>query len=322
MVIIDYLLIGALLFDLLFGDPEFIPHPVILMGRLISLLEVNFRKLVKSSTGERIAGLIEVLIVASAVYLLTFYVIKAAYGIHYLPGVIVNLYLLQSTVAIRGLTQAGNQVYEYLKRGHLILARKAAHKIVGRDCESLPEKEVIRATVESLAENTSDGILAPILFYLLGGTPLAMAYKAVNTMDSMLGYKNERYRYYGWAAARLDDLVNLVPARMTGICFCLAAIFTGQDLPGALQTMLRDARKHPSPNAGYPEGAVAGALGVRLGGMNYYHGQASFRAYLGQQTREFNIQDIKQVRLMVYWNVAIFIFIIVITRILTWFMFK
>lgn len=312
MVTIAYLLIIAVLFDLLIGDPVFITHPVILIGRLISLLERINRKFVRSSSGERAAGTIEVIIVVSFVYLLTFYMIKLAYDLHYIVGIIMNLYLLQSTIAIKGLTAAGNQVYDYLKDGNIIFARDAVNKIVGRDCDRLSEKEVIRATIESLAENTSDGILAPIFFYLLGGTPLAMAYKAVNTLDSMLGYKNDRYRYYGWAAARLDDLVNIVPARITGICLCFAAGFTGQNPLRSLKIMIRDAGKHPSPNAGYPEGAVAGALGVRLGGVNYYHQQVSFRAYLGDKIRDFKSKDIKVVIKMIYWSVGIFLLIVII----------
>lgn len=314
VIIIDYFLflIMAIIIDLIIGDPSWITHPVVYIGRLISLLERILRGLAKSPGVQRIAGILEVLIVVVFIYLGTYFIIKFVYGLHYIIGVILSIYLLQSTIAIKGLVQAGNQIYKLLEENKLSSAREAVNKIVGRDCDSLKEEGVVRATIETLAENTSDGILAPIFFYLLGGVPLAMAYKTVNTLDSMLGYKNDRYRYYGWAAARLDDLVNLIPARITGICLCLAAGLTGQNLMRSFKIMFRDAAKHPSPNAGYPEGAVAGALGIRLGGTNYYHGQASFRAYLGDKLREFKRQDIKTVNRMIYVSIIIFLLIVMV----------
>lgn len=314
VIIIDYFLflIMAIIIDLIIGDPLWITHPVVYIGRLISLLERIFRILAKSPGAQRIAGILEVLIVIVFTYLGTYFIIEFFYGLHYIVGIILSIYLLQSTIAIKGLVQAGNQIYGLLEQDKLSLAREAVNKIVGRDCDSLKEEGVVRAAIETLAENTSDGILAPIFFYLLGGVPLAMTYKAVNTLDSMLGYKNDRYRYYGWAAARLDDLVNLIPARITGICLCLAAGLTGQNLMRSCQIMFRDAAKHPSPNAGYPEGAVAGALGIRLGGINYYHGQASFRAYLGDKLREFKRQDIKIVNRMIYVSIIIFLLIVMV----------
>lgn len=314
VIIIDcfLFLVMAIIIDLIIGDPLWLPHPVVYIGRLISLLEKFFRGLVKGAGGERAAGILEVLIITGFIYLGTYFLIKFVYGIHYIIGIILSIYLLQSIIAIKGLVQAGNQVYELLEQGKLGSAREEVNKIVGRDCDSLEEEGVVRATIETLAENTSDGILAPIFFYLLGGVPLAMAYKAVNTLDSMLGYKNDQYRYYGWAAARLDDLANLIPARITGTCLCLAAGLTGQNLMHSFQIMFRDAAKHPSPNAGYPEGAVAGALGIRLGGINYYHGQASFRAYLGDKFREFKHQDIKTVNRMIYVSVIIFLLAVMV----------
>lgn len=307
MIKIDYLLLTAILLDLIIGDPQSITHPVIYIGRLISYLEKRALNYVKTNIGQRITGIVVVIIVVAFVYLFTFYIINFSYRIHFIIGIIINLYLLQSTIALKGLTGAGREVYKHLEKGNIVQAREAVNGIVARECRDLPESEIIRATVESLAENTSDGILAPIFFYILGGTPLAMAYKAVNTLDSMLGYKNDKYRYLGWASARLDDIVNLLPARITGICLALAAFLSRQDPYASFRIMWRDASKHPSPNAGYPEGAVAGALGLRLGGTNHYHGKTNFRAYLGDKKREFHNNDIKIVIKMIYWSITIFL---------------
>ena len=310
----DYYLIAAVLLDLLIGDPAWLLHPVQIIGGLSTCLERLLRGFfrIRGKIAERLAGIILVSVVVVLVYLATFYLIKLSFAVHHLLGVIVNIYLLGTTIALNGLVRAGAKVYRQLSLNDLAAARKAVALVVSRDCAHLKAEEIIRATVETLAENTSDGILAPVFFYLLGGTPLAMSYKAVNTLDSMFGYKNESYRYFGWAAARLDDLANLIPARLTGLGFCLTAFWVRQNPVKAFQTMWRDARKHPSPNAGYPEGAVAGALGVRLGGVNYYHGQPSCRAYLGKQETEFSNDQILTVIKMIYWNLGLFLFLYII----------
>lgn len=300
-----YLLI-AIVIDLLIGDPVKIHHPVVIIGKVISFLEKILRKLVKSKLGEIIAGGILVLIVLSMTYFVSIYLLRLAYLINHYFGLLLHLYLIASTIAIKGLAQAGMKIYHHLISDDINSARKNLSYIVGRDTDKMEKEDIVRATVETIAENTSDGIIAPIFYYLLGGLPLAMTYKAVNTMDSMLGYLNAQYRYFGKVAARLDDLANYIPARLTGIFFCLVAV-TKKRGKKALQIMLRDANKHPSPNAGYPEGAIAGLLSIRLGGLNYYHGKASFREYMGDKGRELKKEDIKTVIKMMYLNIGLFI---------------
>lgn len=312
----EYYLLTAILIDLIIGDPLLITHPVIIIGRLITLIESGLRKIVRTGRGERLAGVVLVILVVGAVYLTTFYLIKLAFSVNYYLGIIINLWLLSTTIAITGLARAGMKVYENLSAGDIESARESVGEIVGRDTGQMEEGEVVRATVETIAENTSDGILAPIFFYIIGGTPLAMAYKAINTLDSMVGHLNKKYKYFGWAAARLDDLANFIPARLTGFGFALAALLLGHNAKRSWQVMWRDAGKHPSVNAGFPEAAVAGALGIRLGGLNYYQGRAEFRNYLGDKERELIREDIKAVIRMMFWNLGLFIFFFLIVRVI------
>jgi adenosylcobinamide-phosphate synthase len=189
-------------------------------------------------------------------------------------------------------------------------ARIEVSKVVGRDTACMGREDIIRAVIETLAENTSDGIIAPIFYYSLGGLPLAMAYKAINTLDSMIGYNNTKYKYFGRTAARLDDIANFFPARITGFGFCLATLFIGYGWKNCLKTMYRDARKHPSWNAGYPEAAVAGAMGIRLGGLNYYNGKKSFRAYMGEKKHKLITNNIDTIVKLIYLNTCIFVIVL------------
>lgn len=193
--------------------------------------------------------------------------------------------LLSFTICPRSLASAAEEIYTFLIHHHLGAAREKVGWIVGRDTDQLDEGEIVRATVETVAENTTDGIISPLFFYAIGGLPLAVLYRAVNTMDSMLGYKNEKYLYFGRPAARLDDICNFIPARITGLLFIIAAFFLRLDYGNAWRMMRRDAAKHPSPNGGYAEASVAGALDIRLGGYNSYFGKMTFRAYMGMRGR-------------------------------------
>jgi adenosylcobinamide-phosphate synthase len=186
-------------------------------------------------------------------------------------------------------------------------ARYKVGWIVGRDTASLTTAEVTRATVETVAENIVDGIISPLFYAVIGGVPLACLYRAVNTMDSMVGYKNEKYRDFGMAAARVDDVFNYIPARITGLLIVLSAALLRHNADGALQTIRRDASKHPSPNSGFSEAGVAGALGVRLGGLNYYGGVASLRAYMGEEKKELNPIHIEQTIHIMYLVTTLFI---------------
>lgn len=296
-------LLPAVVIDLMLGDPEVIPHPVVLIGKLISFMETCLTNLVKSKLAEIIAGIAIVFSVVITTYFLTYSLIGFCFSINYYVGLIITIWLLASTISLKGLKDAAVKVYNYLDVGDIQQARKAVGEIVGRDTDNMSEEDVIRATVETVAENTSDGIIAPVLFYVIGGPQLAMAYKAVNTLDSMLGYNNDKYRYLGWAAARFDDVVNFIPARLTGAGFCLAAFILRKNWKRGWLIMLRDAGKHKSWNAGFPEAAAAGCLGIRLGGLNYYSGQPDFRAQLGDKTRKLVTADILDIIRLMYFNV-------------------
>ena len=301
------ILIIALIIDLIISDPDWIPHPVVIIGSLISFLEKYLLKNEDSPLRAKIKGTILVIIVLGLSYYLTSLIVVLSGQLNNYFARLLEVFLLSLTLALKGLIDAGKKVYSALKRDDLEQARKKVNLIVGRDCSQSSSQEVIRAVLETLAENSSDGILAPAFYYLVGGLPLAVAYKAVNTMDSMLGYKNERYLNFGLAAARTDDIFNYLPARLTAFFMTSASILPQYNFKEALKTVLNDAQKHPSPNAGYPEAAAAGALSLRFGGVNYYHGQKSFRAYIGQQNKKFELADILKLNKLIYFSMLLFI---------------
>lgn len=272
----------ALALDWALGDPACC-HPVRLMGAVIGALERFLRPRFRHPWALRAAGTLVVAAVVLPAYLLPSYVLHWLEAGHFLLGWGAGALLLASTVAARSLALAARHVRHLLVQGDLDGARQAVGRLVARDTDRLSPEEVVRAAVETVAENTVDGVTAPLFYAFVGGVPLAFAYRAVNTLDSMLGYRNERYRDFGWCAAKLDDLANFLPARFTAALLCLAAGLTGLGAREAWRTVRRDARRHPSPNSGFPEAAVAGALGLRLGGVNYYSGVAERRPYLGQQ---------------------------------------
>ena len=211
----------------------------------------------------------------------------------------VQALILSFTISPRSLSEAGRELFQLLEDGNLEKARFKVGWIVGRDTDKLSPAEVTRATVETIAENTVDGVIAPLFFFAVGGVPLAVLYRAANTMDSMLGYKNDRYLFFGRVPARLDDILNYIPARICGVLFVFSAMLLGFDYRAAWRIMLRDARKHPSPNGGWAEASVAGALGIRLGGYNSYFGKQHFRAYMGDPLKELQQGNIMEcIRLM------------------------
>ncbi|MFZ5631813.1 MAG: adenosylcobinamide-phosphate synthase CbiB [Bacillota bacterium] len=269
----------AFLVDLAVGDPPRLPHPVVIIGRMISGLERLLYT--PRRVGGMIGGAVMAVIVVGAAYAATAALLYFLQRIHPWLAVITEIWIISTTLAARGLAGAAGEILRPLAAGDIDRARRLVGGIVGRDTASMDTREVTRATVETVAENTVDGVLAPLIYAFIGGAPLAMAYKAVNTLDSMVGYRNERYMYFGRFPARLDDIANFLPARIGGVMLLAAAWITGRRAGGALRAMLRDARRHPSPNSGIPEAAVAGALGVRLGGLNIYGGVESFRQHMG-----------------------------------------
>uniref|UniRef100_UPI00056D21A3 adenosylcobinamide-phosphate synthase CbiB n=1 Tax=Paenibacillus durus TaxID=44251 RepID=UPI00056D21A3 len=233
--------------------------------------------------------------------------------IHPIIRSLAAVWLISTTIAIKGLGDAAMQVFRPLIKGDLDSARTYVGYIVGRETHALSEREVTRATVETVAENIVDAVVAPLFYALIGGAPLALLYRAVNTLDSMVGYKNDKYRYFGWASARLDDVLNYIPARITGLLLWAAALMTkGLNAARAWQAMRRDAAKHPSPNSGIPEAAVAGALGIQLGGFNSYGGIVSERARMGTATRELAAEDIRQTIKILKLTAAIIVILLLL----------
>ncbi|MGC9975830.1 MAG: adenosylcobinamide-phosphate synthase CbiB [Syntrophales bacterium] len=288
---LEYQILAAILLDVLAGDPPWLPHPVKLIGRFASSLEIPLRQIFANA---RTAGTMAVLIVLIVTVLVTYAVIFSAGLLHPLVADIVSIVVLYTTFAARDLSRHSLNVYRELKMGNIGEAREKVSLLVGRDTDVLDEAGIVRATVESIAENTVDGVTAPLFFAFLAGPAGAMLYKAINTLDSTFGYKNEQYIEFGWASAKLDDLANYIPARLTAVIIPVAAAILKLSALDSLRILFRDGNKHPSPNSGLPEAAVAGALNVQLGGLNYYFGEPSSRPTLGDPVRALRQNDILQ----------------------------
>ncbi|HAW60027.1 MAG TPA: cobalamin biosynthesis protein CobD [Actinobacteria bacterium] len=276
---------AAFFLDLILGDPLWMPHPVRLVGGFIEIAEGLLRRFFKGRL-EYVGGFILAISVVLITCLSALLLLKLAFRVSFWSGATLSLFLIFTCLATKGLAVEAKGVYGALTSGKLAEARCLVSRMVGRDTDHMDEREVARATVESVAENIVDGVVAPLFYVFLGGPVLVLTYKAVNTLDSMVGYKNDKYTKFGWFSAKLDDIANYLPARVTGFLFPLTSLLMGEDFRGCVEVLLRDRRKHPSPNAGIPESAMAGALGVRLGGLNFYNGKASFRPYLGGGGRE------------------------------------
>jgi adenosylcobinamide-phosphate synthase len=295
----------AYLLDLVIGDPAWLPHPVRGIGWAIEKMEralSGMMRMTESSrdtarrapTVEKVVGIVLVIIIIGATYGIFYFInhllLAPRFSLltSYLAFIILAI-LVATTIATRELIKSAHAVIDEISSGDVVRARGKLGMIVGRDTGSLDQKGILKAAIETLAENASDGIIAPLVYFAIGGLPLAMAYKAVNTLDSMVGYKNEKYRNFGWAAARLDDIANYVPARITGILIVVATFLSGvRGKPilypmSSLKIMMRDGRKHSSPNSGVPEAAMAGALGVRLGGPSVYGGVTVEKPYIGEE---------------------------------------
>jgi adenosylcobinamide-phosphate synthase len=270
------------LLDLIAGDPEWFPHPVRWMGRCTQRAESLLRRPGQSANDELIGGAALTTVLVGASYLGTAKAIAMAYRIGTVTGMATEILLGWTCVASRNLIDESRAVIRALEQEDLVRARKRLSRIVGRDTHSLCETEIHRAVIETLAESACDGIVSPLVYMAIGGVPMAMAYKAVNTLDSMIGHADQRYLYFGKVAARLDDLANYLPARLTALALATAAgIGSGTSATSALRIWRRDGGKHKSPNAGQPESALAGALQVRLGGDNTYAGEHIAAPLLG-----------------------------------------
>ena len=287
--------------DLLVGDPHGFPHPVVLIGKCISVLERGLRCICpKTPSGERAAGAIlwgAVVIVSTAVPALLLW----------LSGLVspwlrlaLESVMCWQILAVKSLRDESMKVYDALESGDLAASRHAVSMIVGRDTQALSEIGVTKAAVETVAENSSDGIIAPMFYMAIGGIPLMFLYKGINTMDSMLGYKNDKYLYFGRCAARLDDVANYIPARISGWLMALSTVFVGMDTKNAVKIYRRDRRNHASPNSAQTEAAMAGALDVQLAGNAYYFGKLYEKPTIGDPIRPVEIEDIPRANKLLY----------------------
>ena len=273
---------AALALDALLGDPDWMPHPVVLMGKCITALERRLRRALPATPrGELLGGAALAAVMLGGTAALSSGCLGLAGRLRPELRTGLEVFWGWQCLALRGLAAEGERVELALREGTLESARQAVARIVGRDTDALDRAGVARAAVESVAENFSDGVIAPLFYYVIGGAPLALCYKAINTMDSMVGYKNERYLYFGRVPARLDDAANFLPSRLSALLLIAAASFLGEDARGAWTVWRRDRRRHPSPNAGQTEAAMAGALGIFLGGPTSYFGVMKDKPFLG-----------------------------------------
>ena len=294
-------LAAGFILDLLFGDPKWMYHPVIFIGKTISFLEKNIRKILpRTPSGELMGGIVLVLLTLIASGGIPCIILYAAGLIHPAIQWAAGAFMCYQLLAVKCLRDESMKVYDALKTGTIEDGRHAVSMIVGRDTQALDEKGVVKAAVETVAENFSDGVLAPMLYMLIGGPVLMFVYKGINTMDSMVGYKNDRFLYFGRCAAKLDDAANFIPSRIAGIMLILAAYigpFSGKD---ARRIFLRDRRKHASPNSAQTESAAAGALQIQLAGNAYYFGKLHEKQFIGDSIREIEVDDIKRMNNLMY----------------------
>lgn len=305
-------LILAFLLDLIIGDPYSMPHPIRLIGRMISTLEGKIR--VKFSKNLRKGGVIMALIVAVISTLIPLILLIICYKINLWLGAVVEGIMCFFLIAAKCLRLESMKVCRAAENGDIEAARKAVSMIVGRDTKPLDESGIIRAAVETVAENTSDGVTAPLFFMGIGGAPIGFFYKAVNTMDSMIGYKNEKYADIGRFAAKLDDVLNYLPSRLTAIIMVGISPILGLNTRNAFKIWRRDRRKHASPNSAQTESACAGALGIRLAGDAYYFGELHKKEFIGDELRKIECDDIRRANRLMYATTMIMLMIVVIFR--------
>lgn len=291
-----YQILGAYVLDLILGDPVWPFHPVRIIGKAIKSLEGTLRK---ARLSLRFSGAILAILITTLTYIVVSLILYVFNSIDNRLGLAANIFFIYTSLSVRSLGKASRGIYNALEDDKILEARERLSMIVGRDTENLNEDEILRATVETTAENTVDGIISPLFYACIGAAPMALAYKAINTLDSMVGYKNKLYRELGWFSAKLDDFANWIPARISAILIPLAAFALRIEFWQAIKTIARDGNKSPSPNAGIPEAGFAGAIGIVLGGTNYYDGMEYKKPIIGVEARPKDTSDIlRAIRLM------------------------
>lgn len=287
--------------DFVFGDPMWLYHPVCAIGNLIAFLEKKIRRLFPDSEkGQLAGGCLQVVLVCLISFGIPLGILCGVYSFSSLAGLVLETFWCYQLLAAKSLKTESMRVYDALCHGTTADARLAVSMIVGRDTSELTDEGVTKAAVETVAENTSDGVIAPMFYMAVGGAPLMFLYKAINTMDSMLGYKNEKYLYFGRCAAKLDDAANFLPARISGWLMTAGAFFVGLSAKNAFHIFRRDRRKHASPNSAQTESVMAGALGVQLAGNACYFGKVYEKPFIGDRLRSIEPEDIKRANRLMY----------------------
>lgn len=308
---IFYKLTIGFILDLIFGDPVWLYHPIRLIGKLITASKKRLRRIFPDTKqGELRAGAWLTVIVTAVSFFVPFIILKVLALIHPWLAAVVEVFWIYQILAAKCLKDESKKVYDALKKKDIKLSRKMISYLVGRDTTNLSADEIIRAAVETVAENTTDGIIAPMLFIAIGGAPAGFAYKAVNTLDSMVGYKNDEYIYFGRVSAVTDDIANFIPARVAGLLMIAAAFFTGYDARGAARIFFRDRKKHLSPNSAQTESACAGALGLMLGGTHNYFGKAVVKPAIGDNRRKAVPEHILNTHVLMYMTAILCLFIL------------
>lgn len=312
-------LAAGFVLDLVFGDPRWLYHPICLIGNLITFLEKRIRKIFpKTDRGELAGGVLEVILVCALCGGIPWLIMHFLYKYCAVGGLILETFWCYQLLAAKSLKTESMKVCDRLINGTIEEARYAVSMIVGRDTKALSPEGVTKAAVETVAENTSDGVIAPMFYMAIWGVPLMFLYKGINTMDSMLGYKNEKYLYFGRCAAKLDDAANYIPARLSGWLMVAAAAFTGMDAGNALKIFLRDRRNHASPNSAQTESVMAGALKIQLAGNACYFGKIYEKPTIGDPLRNIEAEDIRRANRLMYGTAVLTVLLFTVIRLILW----
>ncbi|MDP1853921.1 MAG: adenosylcobinamide-phosphate synthase CbiB [Candidatus Omnitrophota bacterium] len=290
------IIITAYIMDLLFGDPKWRWHPIRIIGKIVSF----FEKIFHGFEDKKEAGLLVVLLTVGLSYSCAYILINTFNRMNYIAGAFISTFLIYACVSVKDLKDESSLVYSALKKNEIILARKNLSLIVGRDTQNLGEREITRATVETIAESSVDGIISPLFFAFLGGAPLCIAYKAINTLDSMLGHQNEKYKNFGWASAKIDELFNYIPARISAVVFFIAGLILRKNTSLALKNVILKKDFIIGQSSRIPETAMAELLGVQLGGVNYYQGISVSVPFMGRDKNLLTVEAIKNANRIMY----------------------